>query len=286
MTTNAKVLIVDDDLLIVRALSANCARLGLEVQTAENGLQAIMRASRNPPRLIILDLHMPETDGFRVCEWLLDPIGPKRAPIDIIVLTARSDSETIDRCESLGAYYVPKGPDAWGMIQSMLREVLKLDDSVLASVALLKTDSTSPLLSTNSRNKVLIVDDDLELAEALAYRFRRCGAVTFVAPDGLVGYRVAVKEQPDVIIADYLMPQGGGHYMIWRLKSTDATKRIPIIAMTGEERDADRTMPLDRETMGHGGAIKCFQKPLDVDALLAEVSRHCAVQYSPFEAAR
>jgi CheY-like chemotaxis protein len=286
MPMNAKVLIVDDDSSIVRLLSVCCAKLGLTVQTAENGLQAIMRASRNPPRLIILDLHMPETDGFRVCELLLDPINPKRAPVDIIVLTALSDDETINRCESLGAYHVPKGPEAWDMIQSVLGELLELDDLALASFAPSKADPASLLLCDKIRNKVLIVEDDADLAEALARRFRRCGAVTLVAPDGLIGYRTAVREQPDVIITDYLMPEGGGHYMIWRLKSTVSTRRIPVIAITGEERLPDRMMPLDRETRGLGGAIRCFQKPLDIDALLAEVSHHCDVEYNPFEAAR
>ena len=75
-TTNRKVLIADDDPAVVRALSVRCKKLGLEVETAENGLQAILKASRNPPRLLILDINMPEADGFRVCEWLLDPQRP------------------------------------------------------------------------------------------------------------------------------------------------------------------------------------------------------------------
>jgi CheY-like chemotaxis protein len=282
MTTNAKVLIADDDPSIVRALSARCEKLGLEVQTAKNGLQAILRASRNPPRLIILDLNMPEADGFRVCEWLLDA---KRPPVDVIVLTARSDIETLDRCDSLGAFYVPKGADTWEMMQAILSDVLELEDGVLASFAPSKSDQTGRLLRDTVRNKVLIVEDDADLAEALARRFRKCGAVTLVAPDGIIGYRIAMKERPDAIVTDYMMPDGGGHYMIWRLKSTEATKRIPVIVISGQGRDADRSTPLDHETHGHGGPVKFFQKPLDIDALLKELSQHCAIQYTPFEAA-
>lgn len=284
--TNAKVLIVDDDSSIVQLLSFCCAKLGLEVQTAENGLQAIMRASRNPPRLIILDLMMPEADGFRVCELLLDPINPKHVPVDIIVLTGLSDSETLERCEAMGVHHVPKGPEAWNMIQLILGKLLDLGDLALAAFAPSSTDPASLLLCDKIRNKVLIVDDDVDLAEGLARRFRRCGAVTFLAPDGVIGYRTALKEKPDIIITDYLMPDGGGHYMIWRLKSTEATRRIPIIAITGEESVPERRIPLDRETRGFGGPVRCFQKPLDIDALLAELSQHCAIEYSPFEAAR
>ncbi len=69
---NRRVLIADDDPAVVRALSVRCKKLGLEVETAANGLQAILKAQRNPPRLLILDIKMPEADGFRVCEWLLE----------------------------------------------------------------------------------------------------------------------------------------------------------------------------------------------------------------------
>ncbi len=281
MATNAKVLIVDDDPSIVRALSARFTKLGLEVQTAENGLQAILRARRNPPRLIVLDLHMPEADGFRVCEWLLDS---KRPPVDIVILTGRSDIETLDRCDSLGAFHVPKGPDTWEMMQSILSEVLEIEDSAFASFAPPKIDQTGQLLVDNARNKVLIVEDDSDLAEGLARRFQKCGAVTSIAPDGISGYRIAVTERPDVIITDYAMPDGSGHYMIWRLKSTESTKRIPIIVISGQTRDAERSAPLDRETVGYGGPVKYFQKPLDVDALIKEVSQHCSIEYSSFEA--
>lgn len=283
MAAKAKVLIVDDDPSIVRALATRCTKLGLEVQTAENGLQAILRASRNPPRLIILDLHMPEADGFRVCEWLLDPTRP---PVDVIILTARSDLETLDRCDSFGAYHVPKGPDTWEMLQAILGEVLALEESALVSFAPPRTDQTGQLLRDSDRNKVLIVEDDADLAESLARRFRKCGAVTLVASDGISGYRMAVKERPDVIITDYVMPDGSGDYMIWRLKSTGSTKRIPIIVITGKRRDADRSPPLDQDTMGHGGPVKYFQKPLDLDALHKEVSQHCTISHSTFEAAR
>jgi CheY-like chemotaxis protein len=58
------VLIADDDPAVVRALSVRCKKLGLEVETAENGLQAILKATRNPPRLLILDINMPEGTAF------------------------------------------------------------------------------------------------------------------------------------------------------------------------------------------------------------------------------
>ena len=129
---NRKVLIADDDPAVVRALSVRCKKLGLEVETAENGLQAILKAQRNPPRLLILDIKMPEADGFRVCEWLLDQ---KRPPVDVIILTGRDDPDTFDRANSFGAYYVQKNKDTWESIRSILTNVFDIDDATLKAAS-------------------------------------------------------------------------------------------------------------------------------------------------------
>ena len=90
MPTPGNVMIADDDPGVVRALALRCSKLGLQVETASNGLQAILRASRNPPNVMILDLNMPEADGFKVCEWMLDP---RRPPMEVIILTGRSERQ-------------------------------------------------------------------------------------------------------------------------------------------------------------------------------------------------
>jgi CheY-like chemotaxis protein len=276
---NRKVLIADDDPAVVRALTVRCKKLGLEVESAENGLQAILKAQRNPPRLLILDINMPEADGFRVCEWLLDPDRP---PVDVVMLTGRDDSDTLVRCDSFGAFYVPKNRDTWQTIQSIITEVLDIDDSQIeAADAAIMSNIAADELDRQSRNKILIVDDDQDLARALARRLSKCGAETLIATNGLDAYRTAVREKPNVIIADYVMPEGGGHYLLWRLKSTDATKHIPIIMMTGQRLETGVDSPLARESTGRAGAVALLRKPLDTDALFKELSQHCAIQYNP-----
>jgi CheY-like chemotaxis protein len=279
MTTNRKVLIADDDPQIVRSLAAQCKKLGLEVATASNGLQAILKAKKDPPRLIILDVNMPEADGFRVCELLFDV---KRTDIDVVMLTARTDLETLDRCDSLGTYHVHKGPETWAALQSILRETLDIDDAALNAFAPEQTDQTGQLLVDHIRNKVLIVEDDADLGFALERRLKKCGAVTLRASNGIEGYRIAVSERPDVVITDYVMPDAGGHYMIWRLKSTEGTKHIPIIVITGQKLAHGRDIPAEAEREGAIGAVRYFEKPLDMDALFKELGRHCTIQFEPF----
>jgi CheY-like chemotaxis protein len=274
------VLIADDDPAVVRALSIRCKKLGLEVETAENGLQAILKASRNPPRLLILDINMPEADGFRVCEWLLDPTRP---PVDVVMLTGRDDSDTLVRCDSFGAFYVPKNQETWDTIKSIMGEILDIDDETLATASAPRSNfggGERPVVR-EKRNKVLIVEDDADLARALERRLQKCGAETLIASNGIEAYRMAMKESPDVIIADYVMPEGGGHYLLWRLKSTESTKHIPVIMITGQTFEAGTEHNIGREVMGRSGAVKFFRKPLDTDALFRELSQHTSIQYAP-----
>src|SRR6185503_11167232 len=250
------------------------------VETAENGLQAILKASRNPPRLLILDINMPEADGFRVCEWLLDP---QRPPVDVVMLTGRDDSDTLVRCDSFGAFYVPKNQETWDTIKSIMGEILEIDDATLqAAGSGQKTNfggEARPVVR-EKRNKVLIVEDDADLARALERRLQKCGAETMIAHNGIEAYRIAMKELPDAIIADYVMPDGGGHYLLWRLKSTDSTRHIPVIMITGQTFEPGTEHSVVREVTGRGGAVKFFRKPLDTDALFIELSQHTSIQYA------
>jgi DNA-binding response OmpR family regulator len=174
---------------------------------------------------------MPEADGFRVCEWLLDP---QRPPVDVVMLTGRDDSDTLVRCDSFGAFYVPKNQDTWDTIKSIMSEVLDIDESALEAATPPRNFGGEDTLVREKRNKILIVEDDTDLARALERRLQKCGAKTLIASNGIDAYRMAVKELPDAIIADYVMPEGGGHYLLWRLKSTESTKHIPVIMITGQ----------------------------------------------------
>ena len=278
---NRRILIADDDPAVVRALSVRCRKLGLEVETAENGLQAILKAQRNPPRLLILDINMPEADGFRVCEWLLDP---QRPPVDVVMVTGRDDSETLVRCDSFGAFYVPKNQDTWETIRSIIAELLDLDEAVLAAAdadAAARSHIAEDEFNRQKRNKILIVDYDADLARALARRLSKCGAQTLTASNGVEAYRIAVREKPNAIVADYAMPEGGGHYLLWRLKSTEATRHIPVIMITGQRFESGTDNPFERDSTGRSGAVALLRKPLDTDALFKELSQHCAIQYAP-----
>ena len=65
-----KILLVDDEPDILEILSYNLSAEGYEIITASNGVQAVKKAKKHQPQLIILDVMMPEMDGIEACEQI------------------------------------------------------------------------------------------------------------------------------------------------------------------------------------------------------------------------
>jgi two-component system, OmpR family, KDP operon response regulator KdpE len=93
-----RILIVDDDISIIKALRANLAAKDYDTMAAVNGAEAISIVERELPDLIILDIVMPGIDGFEVCRQIR-----QWSQIPIIMLSARQDEEEKARCLDHGA---------------------------------------------------------------------------------------------------------------------------------------------------------------------------------------
>jgi len=93
-----RVLIVDDDLAIIKFLRANLKAWGYEVLAAMDGAEALQALEMELPDLVILDIMMPKMDGFEVCRWLRE-----WSQIPIIMLSARGDVSDKVKCLDLGA---------------------------------------------------------------------------------------------------------------------------------------------------------------------------------------
>jgi two-component system response regulator RpaA len=81
----AKILIVDDDPDMVALLQTSFTGAGYSVRTATSGTQALATARRSPPDLVLLDLVLPEVNGFTVCQALRRE--PATASVPIVLMT-------------------------------------------------------------------------------------------------------------------------------------------------------------------------------------------------------
>lgn len=82
-----KVLVVDDEINITQILEFSIGSEGYEVLTAANGEEAIEKARREQPDLIILDIMMPKIDGYEACRILKS--NPLTKNIPVVLLTAK-----------------------------------------------------------------------------------------------------------------------------------------------------------------------------------------------------
>ena len=111
VSLDAKLLVVDDDEANRDMLSRRLERLGYQVDTAENGRVALAQIAENPFDLILLDIVMPELDGYQVLLRLKADESLRHVPV--IVLSASDELDTAVRCIELGAEdYLPKPIDA------------------------------------------------------------------------------------------------------------------------------------------------------------------------------
>jgi DNA-binding response OmpR family regulator len=96
-----RVLIVEDDDFLLQMYAAKLELEDFSVLTASNGLQGLKTAQKSLPDLILLDLNLPEMDGFEVLKHLKE--DQTTSAIPVLILTNFAQKEHIDRCLELGA---------------------------------------------------------------------------------------------------------------------------------------------------------------------------------------
>lgn len=128
--------------------------------------------------------------------------------------------------------------------------------------------------------KILILEDDLRIAAALAIRLEAAGYEAQAAPNGLQGLKLALAGKPDLIVMDIWMPVGVGFSVAQRLRAL-GLGGIPVIFIT-----ASKLKGL-KETAAALGGVAFFEKPYDPQALLDEIASHFKSDATaPFEGTR
>lgn len=134
MKESTTILVVDDEPAIVDVLTYNLAKLHYRVLVARTGTEALQKAREADPDLIILDLMLPEMDGFEVCKQLR-----KQGDVPIIMLTARD--EEVDRVVGLEI-----GADDYVVKPFSVRELLARVKTVLRRVQTTDPSTDQPAM--------------------------------------------------------------------------------------------------------------------------------------------
>jgi two-component system sensor histidine kinase/response regulator len=113
--------------------------------------------------------------------------------------------------------------------------------------------------------KVLIVEDTLAIREEIYDILSMEGYDVFQAENGLIGFKVALKEHPDLIISDILMPALNGFEMFKKLQKNKKTERIPLIFLSAKAEKEDIRTGMNL------GAEDYLTKPININDLLNSV---------------
>ena len=108
-TAAKKILVVDDDPVAVRLVQSVLTSNGYSVSTAGDGLEALVRVKKDKPDLVILDVMMPEINGYDVCYQLR--FNEEYEHIPIILLTARDKELNEDIGQRINIEYMSKPAD-------------------------------------------------------------------------------------------------------------------------------------------------------------------------------
>ena|SRR5450432_1481620 len=111
--------------------------------------------------------------------------------------------------------------------------------------------------------KILIVEDDQNIAEALSIRLKAAGYEVIVAPDAMNGVAAARKTQPDLALLDISIPAGTGFTVAEKVRELVATA-TPLIFLTGSKQPG-----LREQAQNLGAAF--FEKPYDAEELLGAI---------------
>lgn len=115
--------------------------------------------------------------------------------------------------------------------------------------------------------KILLVEDNEMNRDMLARRLARSGHAVVVATDGRQAIDAARAERPDLILMDMSLPVIDGWEATRRLKASDETRSIPVIALTAHAMAGDRERALD------AGCDEYDTKPIELPRLLEKIER-------------
>jgi signal transduction histidine kinase/DNA-binding response OmpR family regulator len=235
------ILVIDDDDAARDLAERFLRREGFDVLTAESGDRGLELALEHQPDAILLDVLMPEMDGWAVLGELKK--HPETAEIPVILLTMLDD-------RAMGF--------ALGASEFMTKP---LDRDKLSELL-------GRLLSQRPGGRVLVVEDDPEARDLVERGLSKAGCVVQTAENGRVALELlaAAEELPSLILLDLLMPEMDGFEFLAEVRSREAWHKIPVVVLTAMEIDAE-----EREVL-NGHVERIVQKgAYGYDALFAEL---------------
>jgi len=266
----ARVLVVDDIPANVKLLEAKLTAEYFDVSTAFNGREALDAATTEKPDIILLDVMMPEMDGFEVCRRLKSMPETQHVPV-IMVTALDQPADRVTGLEAGADDFLTKPVDDIALmarVRSLVRLKLMIDELRMretTSNQLGLMDETEALQRAGAAmGRVLVVEDRETSARRIADSLREQNRVTIESDAREALVRVN-GEDYDLVVVSLSLERSDGLRFCSHLRSEERTRNTPILAIV-ENGDTNRLVrALDM------GVNDYLMRPVDRNELTARV---------------
>jgi two-component system cell cycle response regulator len=266
----AKILVVDDLLPNRRLLEAKLRGGYYDVATAEGGVQAIEMAIANPPDVILLDVMMPDMDGFETCKILKN--DPRTMDVPVVMVTALSDVQ--DRVQGLNSGaddFLTKPINdlaLFARIRSLVRlksmtDELKLRDKTGEQFGV--GDEGRPIIREVAGANILIIDDDASQAQQILVKLSEINVNATVMPSPPEAVRLSEHKDFDLIMVSAQLASDNGVNLCTHLRSQEKTRNTPLLIIIEDDNPDLLVKALDM------GINDYLVTPIDSNEVIARV---------------
>ena len=218
------ILLCDDDPSVRTVIKATLEQQNYQAIAVASGKEAIVQAAQLQPDVILLNLMMPGMNGWQTLALLKKQPATKNIPV--LILSGLS-------------------PDTRKSYPDISDWLVKPPEQKLLCRALERA-----LAQQNQNVRVLIVEDDPDLAEILMAMFQRYGVQTYHAPTGKEAIHLSQTVMPHLLVLDLTLPEYDGFTVVDWLRQHNRLCHLPLVVYTA--RDIDRT---DKERLKLGQTL-------------------------------
>jgi two-component system, cell cycle response regulator len=264
----ARILVVDDVPANVKLLEARLSAEYFDVVTASNGAEALAHCERAECDIVLLDVMMPELDGFEVCRQLKS--NPLTHHIPVVMVTALDQPSDRVRGLEAGADDFLTKPVTDIALVSRVRSLARLkmvtDELRMRAVTSKEIGLQNPereaVLETGRNGRVLIMDDRPSSYERLAATLSVEHTVDVEVNPNEALFRAAESEY-DLIIVSLALQDFDGLRLCSQIRSLERTRNIPILAIAEADNSARLARGLEI------GVNDYLLRPVDRNEMLA-----------------
>lgn len=251
-----QILIVDDS-----EIHASALKELLETRTqicliAETARETYKILKRFRVDLVILDLGLPDADGFEVIETIRESYSLSELPV--IVYSGRSlNPDQEEKYRKQVTAFVTKTSGSFQRLNSEIKRLFPEEGQ--------RIKSTVPTyLHALEKKRILLVDDDKRNIYSLKKALESYGMCVTTAENGIKALDIlATDTHFDVVLMDMMMPEMNGYEATSKIRETPEWEHLPVIAVTAS------AMPADKKRCLETGSSDYLSKPINLDHLLS-----------------